>query len=142
MFKRIRSDRDPEVTLFGEVRKEFAVSFSGLWSGFREFLLRWPRLSFGLMIFLMLFSMVFSFVVLRPAGKPVPAVSSGMAPVRKGFGELMDHGKAINRTLSLKREIELMLAKDSLSAADSVRMEAAIDELHKLSISTADPGVR
>ena len=136
MFRKIHSNRSPEATLLSELGKEFRVY---LLLARRRVLLqlrKYPKFSFGLMILLMLASMIFSFVVFRQAApKATVARVPGavIAPVQDSFGQILRQGEALRRTIAIKQEIELMLARDSLSPADSLRLTAAIDELQRLS---------
>ena len=136
MFKRIHSNRQPGITLGSELKKEFAQLWSSYNAAFLAFLQRRPKLVFGCMILLMLSSMILSFYVLRPAPnlKGKQQISAGR-PIGNGFSEILRHGDALRQTIAIKQEIEQMLAKDSLSGADSLRMSLAIDQLKRLSDS-------
>ncbi|MEJ2884658.1 hypothetical protein [Pedobacter sp. GR22-6] len=136
MFKKIHSNRPPGVTLLSELKKEFAQLSTSVYATLLIFLQRRPRFVFATMILLMLSSMVLSFYVLRP-GITITAGQkpSVVRPISDGFGEIVRQGDALRRTIAIKQEIEQMLAKDSLSGADSLRMSLAIDELKRLSDS-------
>jgi protein-S-isoprenylcysteine O-methyltransferase Ste14 len=139
MFKKIHSNRPAEATLLSELGKEFRVYLRKVRRGVLLLLRKFPKSSFGLMIFLMLASMIFSFVVFRqalPKSSAVKVPSAVVVPVQDGFGQILKQSEALRRTIAIKQEIEVMLARDSLSPADSLRLTAAIDELQRLSTSS------
>jgi len=139
MFKKIHSNRPPEATVLGELGKEFRGYLLLVRRRVLLLLRKYPKSSFGLMIVLMFASMIFSFVVFRqalPKSSGVKVPRAVVVPVQDGFGQILKQSEALRRTIAIKQEIEVMLARDSLSPADSLRLTAAIDELQRLSTSS------
>lgn len=137
MFRKIHSNRSPEATLLSELGKEFRVCLLLARRRILLLLRKYPKSSFGLMILLMLASMIFSFVVFRQAAPKTTGArvsSAVIEPVQDGFGQILRQSEVLRRTIAIKQEIEVMLARDSLSPADSLRLTAAIDELQRLSV--------
>jgi hypothetical protein len=136
MFRKIHSNRNPENTIASELCKEFAVHFNKVWGFITALLKKYPKPAFALMILFMLGSMVLSFTVLRniekkEAGQPVKSLG---APVQNGFSQIMQKGAALQESIAIKRQIEALISKDSLTGPDSIRLERAIDRLHQLTI--------
>ena len=65
MFKKIHSNRRPEVTVLSEIKNEFGVYFRRLETAIRSRADRHPELLFRLMIILMAVSLLLSFTVFR-----------------------------------------------------------------------------
>lgn len=135
MFRKIHSSRDPQDTVFSELKKQFGVHFTDALAWSIGVFKRHPKPIFALMILCMVCSMVLSFTVFRnrEVGKALPVRSAGV-PLRYGFGSLMNQGAALRRSLLLKEQIELLIGKDSLGHTDSIQLSKAIDELRELSI--------
>ncbi len=140
MFKRITSNRDPEATVWKELRREFGQYFTRLNTTFRNLCAGHPRTIFGLMLTLLLFSAVLSFTAGRRQGKratAAPAQRSHAASPHPhspddGFSRILQTGAALQRTLALKKEVESTLAKGRLSHSDSLLLENALDSLRQL----------
>lgn len=140
MFKRITSNRDPDATIWKELRREFGHYFVRAGEGFRSFCTGNPKTVFSLMLALLLFSAVVSFTVSRrqvkrpPPAAPKPAVVISPHPhsLDEGFGRILETGATLQRTLALKKEVENTLAKGRLSHADSLLLETALDSLRQL----------
>jgi hypothetical protein len=136
MFKKIHSNRDPQDTVFRELKKEFRVYFDQAGHGWRNFISRYPKFLFGSMIGLMLISLVLSFTVFRLRDVPLKiktvAVSGQARPVSDGFSRIIQAGAALKETISLKKFIDSITAKPVLSEADSVRLEQALDRLQNI----------
>lgn len=136
MFRKIHSNRDPQDTVFSELKKEFGVYYNRTanWGG--KFTRRYPRLLFGAMVGLMLISLALSFTVFRPRDIPVkinPAVKiSHPEPISDGFSQIMQAGAALKETISLKKVVDSITAKPTLSKADSTVLENALDRLQQI----------
>jgi hypothetical protein len=139
MFRKLHSNRDPRDTLFSEVKKEFGTHFQKAGEGFRAFTGRYPKILFGAMVTLMLVSVGLSLTVFRyrpPAVKHV-AVGTGikkppkssLSPVTDGFGQILRIGDEIKETIALKKIVDSLTTKKSLTQQDSITLEKALDRL-------------
>ncbi|HMI04845.1 MAG TPA: hypothetical protein VK541_20320 [Pedobacter sp.] len=138
MFRKIHSKRDPSHTLFSEIRKEFAVYFNRAWAYLSALLVKYPRQVFVLMVLLMLFSMALSFTVFRHSEKkvtPAEALGAQRNPVEAGISEIMEKTRALREIIAIKKQIEFLIGKGSLTPADSLHLEKAIDRLHQITIN-------
>jgi len=135
MFKKIHSNRDPQATLFSELKKEFAVYFYAAGSCARRFTDRYPRLLFGLMILMMVTSLILSFTVFRvkePPGKITQKPLNNLSPVSNGFDLILQTGIALKETISLKKQVDSLTAKKTLTNIDSVVLEKDLDRLQQI----------
>lgn len=137
MFRKIHSNRDPRDTLFSEISREFSVYIQKFKHWFSGICLTYPKAVYSTMILLMIGSAISSFLFLQTK-KPVPqkakSASEVTVPVKNGFGQILEKGLALQEAVELKTQIEMLIAKDSLTSIDSVSLEKAIDRLHMLSI--------
>lgn len=135
MFRKIHSNRDPKDTLFSELQKEFAVYLDRIAFSITGFLKMNPNLVYTLMLLFLAASMVLSFTILRHREQQ-PGVSANVMvnPVSDGFGRILETGTALKESIRLKAQIETLIAKDTLTKADSLYLGKAIDRLHQLSI--------
>lgn len=135
MFKKITSNRDPRDTLWSELQKEFGGYAGMIGSAGRGFVNRNPRFVFAAMILLMLVSVGLSFTVFRhrePPAKIRKAQKPVNSPLSSGFGQLLQTGEALRETISLKQQVDSLIAKKQLTAADSAALEKALDKLQQL----------
>nr|WP_068890427.1 hypothetical protein [Pedobacter panaciterrae] len=137
MFRKIHSNRDPQDTILKALRKEFGAYIDYLKNRVIHVLRTYPKMAFFLMVLLMSASILLTLTVCKPV-KKVNEISVGHAvkPAQDGIGQIMSKAAAINESLHLKQEITALIAKDSLSASDSIRLEVAIDRLHQLTLKT------
>ncbi|MEJ2880384.1 hypothetical protein [Pedobacter sp. GR22-6] len=138
MFRKIHSNRKPGVTVWSSLTEEFQVYLDKLKSRLRSLLIAYPKQAFALMIGLIIASLIFSLTgVEKP--KATAAVSKRIPvirPVENGLSQILTQADALRESVRIKEEILLMLDKDSLTAADSVHLEKAIDRLHQLTITS------
>lgn len=135
MFKKIHSDRDPKDTLFTEIRKEFAVYIDSISTRIVYFLKKNPDLTYTMMLLFLGASMILSFTIFRNKDpKPEESAHVIVSPITNGFSRILETGAALKESIKLKAQIELLIAKDTLSKADSLFLGEAIDRLHQLSI--------
>ncbi|HKG07287.1 MAG TPA: hypothetical protein VKB19_12545 [Pedobacter sp.] len=142
MFRKLHSNPDkadqPPATVFSELRREFGRYYHHLVNCSKALLKKYPKVAFAAMILLMLGSLVLSFTDFRR--KPVKtqrSASEVSMPLENGFGEILSKGASLQQMITLKQEIEILLAKDSLSHLDSLQLSGAIDTLHQLSIRSS-----
>jgi hypothetical protein len=136
MFKRIHSNRDPQDTVFSELKKEYQAYFDRAGNCWRSFLTRYPKFLFGSMIFLMVISLALSFTVFRLRDAPVKAAVAARqkvpVPVTNDFSRIIQAGAALKETIVLKRLIDSVTAKPALTRSDSLALETALDRLQQL----------
>jgi hypothetical protein len=136
MFKKIRSNRDPEHTVYRELKKEFGVYFGKADNCLNSILTRYPKHAFALMVILMTVSIGLSFTVFRNKEKAAPRAvhnsQSLFAPANDGFNRILETGAALKQTIGLKKQIDSLTAKSSLDHADSAALEKALDRLQQL----------
>ncbi|RZK42644.1 MAG: hypothetical protein EOO90_06285 [Pedobacter sp.] len=137
MFRKIRSNRDPRDTLFSEFTKELNPYFARVSASLRKLAVEYSWQIYSCMLILLGISMIFSFIAYRQ--KPVQAAAVKITDKSNGpaggIGEIYQVGTALKNTIRLKADIESILAKDTLSQGDSVRLEKAIDQLQQINKS-------
>ncbi|TCC98778.1 hypothetical protein [Pedobacter hiemivivus] len=133
MFRKIHSNRDPSVTLFGELRKEFAIYYNKGMEKFQSLLKAYPYHCYVVMLILIPLSCVYVFILTpQPRSAHPPRQTVKTQPVSDSFSGMMRAGSSLARTISLKKEIEAIVAKDSLTAKDGLRLESALAELEQI----------
>jgi hypothetical protein len=133
MFRKIHSNRDPKDTLMSELQKEFGRYFSVAGNLSERVMDKNPRLLFGCMAVLLAGSLFISFTYFRhrePAKKVVRAVQ--VSPVGDGIAEILRAGERLRMTLQLKHFVDSISSKKSLSAADSLALDSALDRLQSI----------
>lgn len=134
MFRKITSNRDPGATVWSELRREFGSYFEKAGSYSLSFCKGNPKTVFGFMLTLLLLSAILSFSLFRHPSPPSKKAVS-IKPVHvidDGFGRILDAGAALQQTLHLKGEVEILLAKGKLKHPDSLALERALDSLQLL----------
>jgi hypothetical protein len=141
MFRKIHSNRDPGDTVYAALKNEFAVYFGKAGNCGREFTERFPKILFGAMIFCIVVSVALSVTVFRkpppivkpeipaPAKKPPEMTAS---PLSNGFSEVLRTGSALSETITLKKEVDSITAKKTLSNADSAVLLKDLDRLQQI----------
>ncbi|MFD2964382.1 MULTISPECIES: hypothetical protein [Olivibacter] len=129
----------PRPDLYREIGKEFGAYFSRLGDLWKRISARYPRQIFILMLASILFSGVLAFTVMRVKDTaPLPSLSGTGTNVTQGFGQIIGAGQALQKVLDLQNQINTVLHKDSLTAADSLLVKNAIRQLeiihHKLNV--------
>lgn len=138
MFRKIHSKRDPEATVYSELRREFSGYFDKANGESRRLLQAHPKPAFWGMLLLLLLSAALSFTIFRhPAPPAKPALAGSPAKVSHpsiddGFGRILATGAALQQTLRLRTEVEAVLSKGRLSHADSLILERALDSLAQI----------
>ncbi|SDL86425.1 hypothetical protein SAMN05421813_10354 [Daejeonella rubra] len=130
MSRKTISEQDNQVTLFTELRKEFAGYFALLSQRRNQFLQRYPRQVFTGMLICLVTSVVLAFSVMRQKKVSTPSgVGKAGAEMASGLGQILNTGTALKEVLELQSQVEIILKKDSLNQADSLLLEAAFDRL-------------
>jgi len=133
MWPKIHSNRDPGDTLFKALGQEFATYFRLAGDWITSLLRSHPRLAFYSMIGLLVISLVLSFTVFRHREKVALGISPPITRITDGFGQIMQTTGRIREIVVLKQQVDSLSARRKLSAADSIRLIAALDRLQQLS---------
>ncbi|MBD1362526.1 hypothetical protein IDJ77_01775 [Mucilaginibacter sp. ZT4R22] len=132
MWRKIHSNRDPRDTLYSEIRKEFGTYFQIAGHAGLNLFKSYPKFFYGCMIALMTISLVLSFTVFRHPEKAVAVPKQEVNPVADGFSQIIQATGNIRQTLHLKKLVDSLSAKQQLTAADSLRLDSALDQLSKI----------
>ena len=136
MFRKIHSNRDPEATLFKEVRKEFAPYFDKAQGGFQRVARHYPRFLFVMMIVNITLSAILVTTVFKRKGDPPKQKRiNTVAPLATGFNRIEAAGTALRETICLKRNIDSLAHLKSLSHADSAALLSDLDSLRRLRLT-------
>jgi hypothetical protein len=123
----------PRPNLYLELRKEFGTHFSRLHVLWKNISSRYPRQIFVVMLASILLSGILAFTIMRVKETgPLQFVSSSGAGVTQGFGQILESGQALKKVLDLQNQINTVLHKDSLTAADSLLVKNAIRQLETI----------
>lgn len=129
MWKKIRSNRNSNDTLFSELRKEFKPYLDRAADTFRSFARRKPKWIYGSMVFLLAVSAALSFTLSGPPrAEPVKSAKRLSAPP-SGFDAIISTSLKIDKVIRLKQLIDSITTKGELSHADSLRLNNALDSL-------------
>jgi hypothetical protein len=123
----------PKKALFDEIGKEFAVYFSRAGKWFRFTCERYPGQIFIGMLACILISGLLAFTVMRvKRQEPMMETSNVATPLTNGFGQIVDAGQSLRQVLDLQNQVNVILHKDSLTAADSIMVKDAIFQLEAI----------
>lgn len=132
MFRKIHSNRDPRDTLLSELRKEFSVYWLAVGASGKCLMARYPRSLFAAMSLLLLASIVFALFLHHPPPKPRSKQSVSAKPLDDGFSRIRAAGRALGETIRLKKRVDSLLAKPSLSSLDSSGLVRDLDSLRHI----------
>ena len=133
MWKKIRSNRSPDDTVYSEIRKEFSPYFEKAGVGLTGFLQKFPKGIFFLMVVLMAASLVMTLTIFRhPEQKAAPVTKIIVHPLNDGFDQILRAGAQLKETIRLKKIVDSISAKKRLSAVDSITLVQALDSLQKI----------
>ena len=133
MSRKTISEQDNQVTLFSELRKEFAAYFTLLSQRRNQFLQRYPRQVFTGMLICLVTSVVLAFSVMRQKKVLTPSgMGKAGAKMTSELGQILNTGTALKEILELRSQVEIILKKDSLNLADSLLLKAAFDRLESI----------
>jgi len=133
MWKKIRSNRNPEDTVYSEIRKEFSPYFEKAGAGLNIFLQKFPKGVFGLMVVLMIVSLVMTFTIFRhPEQQTKPVPKTTIQPLHDGFDQILRAGAQLKETIRLKKIVDSISAKKQLSGHDSIALVQALDSLQHI----------
>jgi len=133
MFRKIHSNRDPNDTLFKELRKEFSGYFEKAERSFTSLLTRKPRWSFALMVGLLVLSGAFAVFYARTIKKETkkPHVDA-VRPIGDGFSQILEASRKLQLTLQIRHLVDSISAKRNLTHRDSLVLDSALDRLQSI----------
>lgn len=130
MFRKIHSNRDPGATVLSELRNEFKNYFEQASVVITQKMQKRPKLMLIAMTCCILLSAGLSFTLCR---NPAPAETGKSAKhvnvVSDGFSQITTTANAIQQTIRLKRQIDSLCSKKTLSKQDSATLENDLDQL-------------
>jgi hypothetical protein len=134
MFKKIHSDRDPRDTVISEIKKEFKPYFSKARHSLKGTAERYPKFLFGMMVINITLSVILCFTVFRhrepPPQKALPVKLA--APVSGGLDRIIRAGAALQQTIRLKKQVDSITRKKTLTPADSAALLKDLDSLQRI----------
>lgn len=135
MFQKIRSNRDPEKTIWSEVHPIVSPYFSKANAGFSSILKKEGKVIYAGMIVLIIVSTVLSFFVLdtpdNPLDKPLPS-ATGIQNPHQREENLLPKIDMLQSTLMLRKSIDSLLSKKVLTHQDSLSLVSAITKLEAI----------
>lgn len=133
MSRKIISEQDNQVTLFGELRKEFDKYFTVFLQRRNQILQTYPKQVFTGMLFCLITSIVLAFSVMRQKKVSSPAeIGKSGTDATSELAQVLNTGSALKEVLELQSQIHVILTKDSLNATDSLLVKAAFDRLESI----------
>lgn len=138
MFKKIHSNRDPRDTLYSELKKEFSVYVDKGNGAFKSLICGYPRFIFGLMIAFLAASLILAVALhhkMVPPDKAAKVPKAQPAPVSAGFDNIMAAGNALKQTIRLRRQVDSITGKKTLTKADSLLLLHDLDSLQHIRIN-------
>lgn len=145
MFKKLSSNIDPEATVLKEFRKEFATYFDKVEEGRNQLLHSYPKEIYTGMLIALIISCIVCFFIYTPSERQkdkMPDMYKKTANVTDrvtgGIGEIVDLTSKISDLNILKKKVEAVLMKPSLTHADTIFLESAIQQLEKRKTQTKE----
>lgn len=136
MFRKIHSNRDPQATVFSELKKEFRPYVVKAQHGFKRFAECYPRFLFMMMIINITLSVVLVMTVFKQKGDPPKQKAINAAtPIAGGFDRIRQAGLALRETIRLKREIDSITKLRTLTHPDSIALLNDLDSLRHIHLT-------
>ncbi|MGN7986512.1 MULTISPECIES: hypothetical protein [Pedobacter] len=141
MFRKIRSNRDPGITVSAELYQEFRPYLTLIRRKTVRFLRAHPRLVFTLMVALIIFSLLFSFGLFSSDNKLDAKANnlhsqhgSGKNPqsIDDGLSKISSTGAKLRKTVEIKKQVDSVLERAELNNMDTLFLEAKLEELKRL----------
>ncbi|WP_316846473.1 hypothetical protein [Pedobacter psychrodurus] len=136
MFRKIRSNRAPEKTVWADLRDELAPYIKKIYECSVSILSRHPKRIFVCMLIVLIYSVIRSFssdfktgVSSTPLlGTKNEGVQNPTA-ITKGLNSISRTAENLRRTMTIRDKVDSVLNKKKLSQSDSVFLEDALLEL-------------
>ncbi|MCX2584297.1 hypothetical protein [Pedobacter sp. MR22-3] len=121
------------ITILSELRNEFAAQISFLRIFSARFFSQYSKTIFSAMVLLMVSSLLLCFTLLRTKPKKPGLENKALTNIGHGLSEIGTTVNSLEKALEMRAALKTLLAKDSLTSADSVLMAAMVSELEKIS---------
>jgi len=133
MLKRIHSEREPGVTLWSEIRKEFAIYFTRFGHLATVMLEKRPRLGIWIMLVTLLISTGLSFTIFRGPKTGKKATPIKFAPsIHDGIDGVLSAAAAVRESVKLKHFVDSIATRKALTSTDSIALDSALSKLEQL----------
>jgi len=136
MFRKIRSNRAPEKTVWADLRDELAPYIKKIHHSSVLVLSRFPRTIFVCMVIAVIYSVLWSFSSdLKSGNHNSPVLSRKRDSVqnlkrsREGLNSISKTANDLRRTITIREKVDSVLNKKKLLRADSIFLEDALREL-------------
>lgn len=136
MFRKLHSNRDPQATVFKELRKEFRPYFDKAQGRLKRLAKNYPRFLFVMMVINIALSVILVLTVFKRKGDPPKHPAANAAtPLTNGFDRIREAGLALKTTIRLKHDIDSLTHLKTLSHADSAVLISDLDSLRRIRIT-------
>jgi len=136
MFRKIHSNRDPQATVFGELKKEFSPYVDKAQRGLKRIADAYPRFLFVMMVINITLSAILVMTVFKRKGDPPKQKTvNAAAPLSGGFDRIREAGLALKETIRLKRKIDSLTHLKTLSRTDSAALLSDLDSLRHIQLT-------
>jgi hypothetical protein len=136
MFRKIRSNRAPEKTVWADLRDELAPYIKKIHYSSVLVLSRFPRTIFVCMVIAVIYSVLWSFSSdLNLGNRNSPVVNrkrdsvQNLKSSREGLNSISKTADDLRRTITIREKVDSLLNKKKLLRADSAFLEDALREL-------------
>jgi hypothetical protein len=136
MFRKIRSKRAPEKTVWADLRDELAPYIKKIHHSSILVLTRFPRTIFVCMVIAVIYSVLWSFSSdLNLGNRNSPVVNrkrdsvQNLKSSREGLNSISKTANDLRRTITIREKVDSVLNKKKLLRADSAFLEDALREL-------------
>lgn len=131
-FRKTTSEERTKVTLFREIKREFAAYTQPLAKRVCASMAKYPKRYFFTMIGCIAISILLAFSLFRVKEPKTITIPKTGAGVSTGVAQIFNSGAAFREVLDLQNQINLVLRKDSLSGADSLFIKRALKRLETI----------
>jgi len=121
-----------KITILSELKNEFAAQISCLRSSSSRFFSQYPKATFSAMVLLMACSLLLCFTLLRTTPQKPALENKALSNIGHGLSEIGTTVNSLEKALEMRAALKTLLAKDSLTSADSVLMANMVSELEKI----------
>jgi hypothetical protein len=136
MFRKIRSKRAPEKTIWADLRDELGPYIKKINHSSILVLPRFPRTIFVCMIIMLIYSVLWSFSSdLKPGNRNSTVASKKKDSVQylnggsEGLNSISKRANDLRQTINIRDKVDSVLNKKKLTRADSSFLEDALREL-------------
>ena len=120
-----------KITILSELKNEFTAQISCLRSSSSRFFNQYPKATFSVMVLLIASSLLLCFTLLRKKPTKPGFENKALTHIGDGLSEIGTTVNSLEKALEMRAALKTMLAKDSLTSADSALMAAMVLELEK-----------